>query len=268
MQAQTLNILAIAVGNTRSRLGLFSDKELLDPVSIDNANLSAQLKLIAALKERHPAASLVIASVNNDHADKLERELAASQSISDIWRIGRDVPINLTHTLQNDQTVGLDRLLNAVAAHTRAEQACIIVDAGTAITVDFIDGQGVFHGGAIAPGAQMMLNALHNHTASLPQLNANDINADLPPMGKDTPTAMLLGVRSAIRGMVHELLDRYASFYDAYPRVIATGGDALRLLKGDDLIENIVPDLQLIGIQVVCDLALSDQDSSQDPATS
>jgi pantothenate kinase type III len=73
---------------------------------------------------------------------------------------------------------------------------------------------------------------------------------------------MRVGVRAAVRGLAHELIDRYAEFYSAYPQVIATGGDARALFENDDLVEHIVPDLVLLGIQAACEMHLGDHDDA------
>ncbi len=162
--------------------------------------------------------------------------------------------------------MGDDRLLNALGAYARSKQACVIVDAGTAVTVDFVDGEGVFHGGAIAPGVKMMLDAMHERTAALP---AVDMKPELlpgaaeAPFGKTTAQAMVVGVVAAARGLAHSLIDRYAEFYHAYPRVIATGGDAALLFDNDDLVEHLVPDLTLIGLLAACEL-VADAVESED----
>src|SRR5437763_1423762 len=173
----------------------------------------------------------------------------------------------MQHTLDDASAVGQDRLLCAFGAFARAKQGCVVVDAGTAVTVDFVDGEGVFHGGVIAPGAQMMLEALHAKTAQLPAVDfrGNEGGAARPadgpvapaPFGKNTREAMLLGVGNAIRGLVQLTVESYAEFFGGYPQVVATGGDAPALFgeevsAGGGLIESIVPDLQLIGILEVC----------------
>jgi hypothetical protein len=75
---------------------------------------------------------------------------------------------------------------------------------------------------------------------------------------------MLLGVQSAVRGMTRLLIDRYAEFYTAYPQVIATGGDARALFENDDLVEHIVPELTLLGIEAACRIQLDELDAADD----
>jgi type III pantothenate kinase len=152
----------------------------------------------------------------------------------------------------------------------------VVVDAGSAITVDFVDGEGTFQGGAIAPGARMMLRALHQQTAALPAVEfaapegAGDSSGDdFQPFGRNTPQAMLNGVFFGARGLVRQLAERYAEKYEAYPTIIATGGDAKVLFEGDDLVERIVPELTLRGVAHAFDAWLGTLDDSEggDPPT-
>lgn len=255
------SLLAIAVGNSRTRFGLFQGKDLNDPRSMENTDVDA---LAIAAKEACKAAKgviLAIASVNNPIADALENKLAKMVG-EHVYRFGRDLEIPIVNTLEDDSTVGQDRLLCALGASARAEQACVVVDAGTAITVDFVDGEGVFQGGVIAPGLRMMLRALHQSTAALPNLDLVPPAKDRGPFGKHTREAMTLGVLNAARGLVRETVERFAEAYEAYPQIIATGGDAPLLFEDSDLVENIVPDLQLVGIAEACAISLHDDTAS------
>jgi len=132
-----------------------------------------------------------------------------------------------------------------------------VVDAGTAVTVDFVDGQGVFHGGAIAPGARMQLDALHERTASLPQIEFRRPDP-AETFGRNTAEAMLHGVFDGLRGLVWRLVEQYSERYGAFPLVVATGGDAQTLFGDDELVNRIVPELTLQGIAVAARTALAD----------
>ena len=133
-----------------------------------------------------------------------------------------------------------------------------LVNAGTAITVDFVDGEGVFHGGAIGPGVRMMLRSLHEGASALPLVET--IEDVVETQGRDTRSAMVLGVLEFARGGVHRLIERYAQAYAAYPQIVATGGDAALLFRDDDVIEHVVADLQLMGIHEACRQTLSGDD--------
>ena len=257
--AETL--VAVAVGNTRTRVGVFTGDRLDDPRSLDNADEEALIGEIERLGSREGAVT-VIASVNDPLADRLEERLSAALETPPL-RIGRDVPIPLTHTLADASTLGQDRMLCALGASVRARQACVVVDAGTAVTIDYIDRNGVFRGGLIAPGLRMMLRSLHEHTAALPLVEYEAPAPDEGPGGSDTPSAMRLGVTTAMRGLVRAAVESFALHHDAYPQVIATGGD-MGVLQDDGVIEHFVPDLQLIGIHACCHGALDRLDDDED----
>lgn len=250
-----MELIAVSVGNTRTKVGLFRGAELQQSVAVENTSPGAVAVAVESLPLQNAGAPVVMASVNDPFAQGLVEELERTGS-GRVYRMGRDLPMPVVHTLGDASGVGQDRLLNALGAFSRARQACVVIDAGTAVCVDFVDGQGVFHGGAIAPGLNLMLRALHEGTAALPMVRYEPPAQPAEPFGKDTRGAMLRGVRAAVKGMARHLIDEYAEFYQAYPQVIATGGDARALFEGDELIEHIVPDLTLLGIQAACAMTL------------
>ena len=71
------------------------------------------------------------------------------------------------------------------------------------------------------------------------------------PFGKSTADAMIKGARASIIGLAHHMIESSAMFFGAYPQILATGGDATLLFGEDDLIEHLVPDLQLLGVYEV-----------------
>lgn len=252
------SLVLVSIGNTHTRAAVVRD-DALEPSRVlptNEAGETARVIAEIALADGDESPRVVIATVNAQAAEAIEAGLKSSGV--DVMRFGRELSIPMANTLDDDSTVGQDRLLDALGAFARSQQACIVIDAGTAITVDFVDGEGTFHGGAIAPGLTMMLRALHEQTAALPQVTLTQdlVPSVEPPMegdeqtpfGKTTVQAMSVGVVSAARGLTHLLIDRYAEFYNAYPRVVATGGDAALLFENDPLVEVIVPDLTLIGM--------------------
>ena len=199
-------------------------------------------------------AAVLMASVN----DAVARPLAAmieDQLSIEIYRVGEDIPVPIGCQLDPETITGVDRLLNAAAAFDRLGQACVVIDAGTALTVDFVDGEGTFQGGAIAPGAEMQLKALHEGTAGLPELRFT--RPDDEAFGRSTGQAMIKGVYHGIRGTVQRLVEQYSERYGAFPQIIATGGDAEILFQDEELVDNIVPDLTLLGIVGAARLALT-----------
>ncbi len=256
--ASSVTLLAVTVGNTRARWGVFVGRELTPGGA---ATCEEAIDLLRQIAERTSPDTIALASVNDRAAAEIEAGLAGCGL--PIVRVGRDVHPPLKHTLEDASTLGIDRVLNALAAFSLVESAVAVVDAGSAITVDFVDGEGTFHGGAIAPGCAMMLQALHEQTAALPDLAFDPAASDREskePFGRDTAHAMQLGVAAAARGLVRDIVEQFAVFYEAFPRVLGTGGDAAALFEADEFVERIIPDLQLIGVQRTIEAVVQEGD--------
>src|SRR5262249_54639868 len=151
--------------------------------------------------------------------------------------INNPLQLSLEVALERPDHVGIDRLLNAVAANARPEYGeCprIIVDAGTAVTVDLIDHEGRFLGGTILPGFRLMAQALHEHTALLPLVEIRSAHPPLP--GQSTPAAIEAGVYWAVAGGIKSLIHQYAGMMSFGHRcgVFLTGGSGLTLLPALD----------------------------------
>lgn len=152
--------------------------------------------------------------------------------------------------VEQPHCVGIDRLLDAVAANSRRRPgaAAVVIDAGSAVTVDWLDADGAFRGGAILPGRRLMAHALHDHTALLPLI---DIPA-APPLlpGTSTPAAMAAGVFWAVVGGVRALAAEYAARMKARPDIFLTGGDAPLLHPALGLDAQLWPTMTLEGIRL------------------
>ena len=174
-----LNLLGISIGNTRTRLGVFVDGKLTETDTYENRHAERLSEAIERafepLRERDDAVVLM-SSVKPQLTAAIAQMVTDTLAQTPRW-VERDVPIPVGRQLDPEAMVGEDRLLNAAAAYDVMKQACVVIDAGTAITIDLVDGEGTFHGGAIAPGAQMMLDALNQRTAQLPEL-AFDVPAE------------------------------------------------------------------------------------------
>jgi type III pantothenate kinase len=243
------NFLGISVGNTHVRIGGFVEGKLHETLLARGQDASAVRVSIEQMWERLKDLedpTILCASVNPPVSDKIV-DWAKDQLGQVIHRVEQDYPVPIGRHLDPETLVGEDRLLNAAAAYDVLKQACVIVDAGTALTVDFVDGAGVFHGGAILPGARMMIKAMNVGTAQLPEV---DLARPLEAVGHNTVEAMRTGVFHGIRGAVRELVEQYAGFAGMYPLVLATGGDAEFFFSDYELVERIVPDLTLLGLAV------------------
>ena len=121
-------------------------------------------------------------------------------------------------------TIGPDRLANAVAARHRFGAPVVVVDFGTAVTFDVVDRAGNYVGGIIAPGLAAMTDYLHEKTALLPRITIREVKS---PIGKSTEQAMLVGAVHGYRGLVRELVMELKRELKARRLpVVATGGYA------------------------------------------
>lgn len=271
MPEDQLTLIAVIVGNSNTHVGLFEAGKFTSRLTLPSAHAESIADTIAGLtREGESDASrraVVMATVNTRASSAVE---AALQDRLDpgrdgwgIYLIGRDLDLPLQGRLDPEAVTGQDRILAALAAYDTMKQACIVVDAGTAITVDFVDGEGVFHGGAIAPGLRMSLHALHEHTAALPAIEFQRPDADAT-FGRNTAQAMYQGVFHAARGLVRALAERYAEAYGAYPPIVATGGDAHTLFDDDELVDRVIDDLVLRGIVIACRRTLAGTPAEED----
>ena len=142
--------------------------------------------------------------------------------------------------------IGVDRLAAAAAAHRAAPgQAVVVVDAGTALTVDAIDAEGTFRGGAIAPGLRLGLNALSAGTSFLPQV---ELAATTPLLGKNTADGLRSGALHGSAALVEGLCARMAATLDSPVALFLTGGDAPLLEPHIAAVHTCAPDLVLRGL--------------------
>lgn len=255
-------LIGVAVGNTRTRLGRFDGDDLSQTSWVLTSDVPAVVAAIAELVGEDHNIPVVLSSVDGSAARAISQLLLERIGVETLY-IQSDIIVPMLHALDDASTLGQDRVLCAFAAFKRVKQACVVIDAGTAVTVDFVDGEGTFQGGAIAPGMAMMLKSLHEHTSALPEVEFALPDVARGVYGKDTRHAMVLGVKAGVIGLVHYLINEYANAYGAYPQIVATGGDAVALFEHDDLVEHVIPDLQLIGILEA--VKAHDSDSLEEP---
>jgi len=239
--------MVLNVGNSRLGIGVFVAGELKHSSRVaiaDGSELRRQLAEAWKLLAWTQLPAVAGASVNPAAQTEIEAIVAEICPSAVQW-VGRQLDLPIDVKTDAPAQTGVDRVLNIAAAYEQMGKACVVVDAGTAVTVDCCDDQGAFVGGAIAPGVAMMLDALHERTAALPRVK---FAAPVGAFGRDTHEAIRQGVFHGIRGMVRELVENYATELGHWPEVIATGGDAAALFEGWELIHAIAPDLIFYGI--------------------
>lgn len=260
-----MSVLAIDIGNTRVGFNVYTDAKARDPsIRLHHHELEAQLsETLRNLWEKAKREAEVvedeftgvaIVSVVPEMIEKMEHAVMDELGVESRV-IGRDIKVPLKTALRDEATVGQDRLCGSLAAYVNVEAACAVIHMGTALVVDCVDSEGLFRGGAIAPGLVMGSKALHEFSAQLPVVSLTPPALDVP-FGRFTEEAINLGLYASARGAIRELLERYATALGSWPHVVATGGDAPSIL-GDreeagaggvrDLVQSHIPDLVLQG---------------------
>jgi type III pantothenate kinase len=254
MPTDSVLMVAVEVGNSRIKLGQFEarpgEKSLPQPsrtLALDVDHWEP-VEIALWLAPTEPSQlQWYLSSVHRAAAARfsqwLDGESAATTQLAH-----DDLPLFVG--LAAPDKVGIDRLIGAVAAnHLREDgQPAIVVDLGSAITVDVVSAEGTFCGGAILPGISMAARALGQFTDQLPTLDEVDLQQPPPAIGASTDEAIASGVYwgavGAVRTLVKQVKDQMAS----EPLVLLTGGgsDAVADSIGGDVRHE--PDLLLAGI--------------------
>jgi type III pantothenate kinase len=214
--------IVVDVGNSRIKWGLCSSEQVWSTVSLPPDDEAAWNKQWHDWKlERHQA--WIVAGVHPQRRDALIHWLKPRCDTIHLLTSHKQLPVKVD--LEHPDKVGIDRLLDAVAANRRRQPnvAAILIDAGTAVTVDYLDGDGVFKGGTIFPGFTLMTRALHEYTALLP-IVAMDEQA-LPP-GTSTIHAIQAGVFLALVGGIERVIAEFQHRFPTPFEIFLTGGDA------------------------------------------
>jgi type III pantothenate kinase len=218
--------VVVDVGNTAIKWGRCRDGRVTETCSLPPYSVEAWHE--QARRWSLPSPLLwVVAGVHPERRDFFVSY--ARQRGDRIQVLIKAASLPLVVRLEKPDHAGIDRLLDAVAANSRrsANTPAVIVDAGSAVTVDTVDEQGAFIGGAILPGLRLMAAALHEHTALLPQIEVPRQPPEMP--GASTIAAMETGIFWAVAGGVRALIEQYASAVGAAPEVFLTGGDGAAL---------------------------------------
>jgi len=239
--------LCVNVGNTSVQYGLFDGQRLRSSGNVPAADVSASL-FRTFLGETSPEVALVASVAPSRSASVLDAVRTAADCEPLLAGASLDVPIEVR--VEAPERVGIDRLLNALAAHRRTNTQCIVVDVGTAVTIDVVTGSGAFCGGAIAPGPALMVHAMHQGAELLP-----DIAFRRPQfvIGRNTEEAMLSGAFWATVGMVERLIREVRGELIGPARALGTGGAIRQVASYIPEIDAVVPELTLEGLRIAFD---------------
>jgi type III pantothenate kinase len=254
-----MNLIAIDIGNTKIKVAFFLDDEekLLKIITGKDANMKSQLSdVLAECWDRVPLVESAVEPVKNcivaacsvnPALTEAVGELVADELDAKMLLVGRDIPLPIETATDDAMKVGTDRLISAAAAYAVVEDAVIVADFGTAVTIDLVDEDGVFLGGSISPGFDLSLDAMHTGAAQLPKVT---MQKPKQVYGANTEEAMRAGVYWSAVGLLETICRKYAEQLGRWPQVVLTGG-AAGLIKDDcEFVDSWVSDLVVRGIMI------------------
>lgn len=229
--------LVVDIGNTRSKGGVFEDGVLLSEVLVFGDDL---LPLQTLIETWNPTHSLVgsVAKDSQVLMDLLKQHTSAIQ-------LSPDLIFPFKNEYATPQTLGMDRVAGiAGAVQLFPEKNCLVIDAGTCVTFDFVTNDNRYLGGAISPGLNMRLKAMHTFTQKLP-----DLLFERPDnyIGDSTRSSMLSGSYFGLMGEINETIARYEEQFGEV-QVLLCGGDAAMFDKRTKKSIFAAPDLVLNGL--------------------
>ncbi len=243
--------LGIDIGNSSITFGVFKNNDIVDVFRIDNISNADEYFYKSQISEktnRYNIDSCGIISVSQGMENTIKSICDSLYRINSVildYRAFCDMSI----LVEKPETVGIDRLINAYAIRDLASAPIIVVDAGTAITLDVVSKEGDFMGGVIMPGINMQFKSLYNNTSKLPLIIPAESKSTI---GKNTENSILSGV---IRGTAHAidgLLSECTDELKETPQIVLTGGQGGLILKYINTKVNFVmPNLTLIGIKKI-----------------
>jgi type III pantothenate kinase len=211
-----MNTLTIDIGNTKIKAGIFSANVLQEIFVYDRKQVGQFEHLIP----KYGITQSILCNVGEEEAE-LENLLAMQ---THFHKLSGQSALPFSSAYKTPQTLGMDRVAAVAGAlHFFDRAHCLVIDAGTCITFDFITSDHRYLGGAISPGLQMRLNAMHHFTHKLPLLPFAPVD-DFT--GNTTETAMLSGAYFGMLGEINETISRYEERHGTI-QVITCGGDSV-----------------------------------------
>jgi len=249
-----MNLIAVDIGNTNTTIALFLKGEEQSIKSIPSRARTeltncfkstwSKIPIAKSSKEKKRDGVIVVSSVSPEQTDFI-RQLIKEVLDEKLLLIGNNIPLPMDLSVDEPEKVGIDRIIAAAAAYAVVEDAVVVADFGTAVTIDLVDERGIFLGGVICPGFEISAKALKENTSQLPQIN---VTKPKSPYGKTTKQAINCGLYYSAVGTLEEVIRRYAEKIGKWPQTVITGA-AAKIIKDDcQFIDSYVPNLVVKGI--------------------
>ncbi|MBM4148346.1 MAG: type III pantothenate kinase [Lentisphaerae bacterium] len=242
--------LLVDVGNTNTGMALYVNGRMARQTCIATEPRKVSAAVLRKLAGRTMADGGIVSSVVPGMASRWV-SLLAGLSAGRPMVLDASLELNVKLDYPRPGTLGPDRIADACGAYLLARGPVVVVDVGTAATVDAVTVDGRFVGGAIAPGPAMMTRALAEGTALLPNVKWG---GPCGAVGRSTVSAIRTGVRIGYRGMIDALIESARSVAGRGAAVVATGGWAARVFGANPAGVEIRPWLTFDGMVHIWEL--------------
>jgi type III pantothenate kinase len=250
-------LLVIDVGNTNTVIGVYKGEVLeqdwrirtIRDTTADEFNVLANALFSDKGIDRSRIEKIVISSVVPSSVPILNAYCQKYLGLSPLWINPDSVKKLMPILYHNPNEVGADRIVNAVAAYRKYKTALIVIDFGTATTLDVISEKGEYIGGAIVPGVMISAEALFQRASRLPRVEI--FKAPDTVIGRDTIDSIKSGIIYGNAAMVDGMVERMAGEMNSKPRILATGGIATLISGLSKTIEKVEPFLTLDGLRII-----------------
>lgn len=229
--------LCIDIGNSLTKTAVFDNDTMVHSATYNQFGKEE----FSQINANFPISKGIISSVRSEESSSLN-EL---NGLKNLIQLDSDTRIPIVNTYQTPQTLGKDRLAAVIGAnYLYPSKNILVIDAGSAITFDFINAKGEYLGGNIAPGLSMRFKALNHFTSKLPLLSPTE---NFPLLGRNTSEAIVSGVQNSIIFETDTYINELGKVYDRMITLV-TGGDSKFF---DNKLKNtifVIPNLVLIGL--------------------
>ncbi|MCJ7516330.1 MAG: type III pantothenate kinase [Dehalococcoidia bacterium] len=251
-------LLAVDIGNTNINIGVFNGSKLkatwrvatgVHRMPDEYASLMLHLFEHEGIKVSQITDAIlcsVVPPLAGVFEEMCRRYLKVSPTL-----VEAGIKTGVRISMDNPREVGADRIVNAVAAHQLYGGAVIVIDLGTATTFDAVSKEGDYLGGAIAPGIAIATEALFARTAVLPRV---ELTHPKRAIGRNTVAAMQSGIVFGYAGLIEGIVARINQELGGKTKVVATGGYAELLARETPAIDEVNPDLTLIGLRLIYEM--------------
>ena len=243
-------ILLFDIGNTHTHVGLATNRRVVKQINVPTREWfgGKAATLVKKFAVEGGIEGAILCSVVPRATPCVRKTVCAIWKL-DMLELNAKTIRGVGIDYPKPNSIGPDRLANAVAARKRFGAPVVVVDFGTAVTFDVVNSQGNYAGGIIAPGLAAMTDYLHEKTALLPRITIREIKS---AVGKSTEQAMLIGAVHGYRGLVRELIGELKRELRVKKLpVVATGGYAKLIAAKLPEISAVAPDLTLEGLRLV-----------------